>query len=549
MSETARPAEWDECWSQLGDAERWCLDFAALLGPQPIPPDWIYLLTRRMRGTALQATLSIRNPEAEAVERLVDGGWISRTSDRIQLVRIDREAGQWRGKQLVESPARQTACLNALSLFALERARALRKNWDNPHSGPDAARLLQVAGTLADLGREAVAMQILTAIEAAASEAGQGSEAERLLADLLGRVPENQYRLRHVLALLQLGRLQYKRKAHAEARDTFERVLTLLAQKTHPGAAVIGFVHCDLGQALCGLGEHAGAEREIRHSIALLRQHFSSEDPRLGVPYHELAGVLMKHRKWDQAVEYFERAIQTQAGSDREDGKLVADSYLGIATSWIRADDHQAALEPARRALQVRQWRLPPDHPKLITFYNILAIACRGAGDRATSVQCLRTVLDIKTRTRGAEHSDTLGTRTMLAKDLEGMKDYPAALECWEQIVAIRTRNQGEDPRHLAVARNNLAVALNRAKRHEEALGQLDEAMAIQDGLLDANDPARAATYLNAAITLRHLNRLERALAMANQAVRILRTQSPADPTRLKQAASLVRALAQRLGS
>ena len=535
------PMQLGQQWPELGEVEQWCADFAALLGPAAVPAEWIYILARRIRGSDTRAMLSSRNPEAEAAERLAEAGWISWTTDRPRRLQIDSDTGEWLVARLDASPGRKVACINAIATLALERARTVRRAADELRAESDAVQLLAVSRKLAELGRIETAMQVATAVALAAHEAGKAEQTAQLLSGLLAPIPEDQYRLRHVLALLNLGRMQYRQKAYTLARDTFERVISLAT----PNSLTVGFAHCDLGQALYGLGELDAAEREIRQSIALLRLHFPAEHPRLGAPYHELACVLSKQLKRDQAVEYFERAIQTQTGVD-EDGKLVADSYLGIATARIKQNNFRGAVESARRALEFRQCRLPADHPKLTTFYNIMAIASRGSGDHTTAIECFKTVLAIKVRTLGEEHEQTLGTRTMLAKDLEAKRDFPEALACWEQIVAIRGRAHAHDAHHLAVAKNNLAVALNRVKRHPEALAQLDEAMAIHDRLLGPDDAGRVATYLNTAITLRNMNQTSRALALAVEAVRILKLQSPSDRARLRQAMSLVRGLELR---
>jgi tetratricopeptide (TPR) repeat protein len=535
-----KPQNWEEQWAHFDERERWCADFATLLGPEAIPATWIHQLTRGMLGTLIEHRLSIRNSEADAVDRLVEVGGMTWWGDHFDLVQINPDLAAWRTNALSDNPARQGACGNALSLFASERARAIKQAPEGSNNGAEAACLLTLARRLAELNRLTVAIELVTTVSNAIETLAQKLEAETLLTDLLSHIPESEYRFRHVSALLQVGRLQHRRKAFVEACATYQRAIVLGREKTEPRSGSEAIAHCQLGMSLSEMGDLTGADRELRYCITMLRQHLPADHPRLGVPYHELAALMSKVGRWRDAVDFFEQAIATQEKTDPEN-KLVAESYLGIASAQVKVKYFRGALAPAERALELRQRRLRADDPKLLVFYNIVAIVLRELGNHAKAIELLQIVLGMKSRTLGEDHADTLGTRTLLAKSMEATGDTAGATAQWERILAIRS-GRAEDAA-LAVALNNYAINLGRLHRYDDAIVQYERAMDVQDRLMSETDVRRPLTYLNAAVMLRKLHRFERALGLATGALTLLRRTEPRDEAKLKRASDIVKSL------
>ena len=148
MEEAESDVIWHDQWARLDETERWCIEFATILRPGPIPTHWLQALVRRLLSKGAKPALSIRNVEADAIDHLSETGWLQYVTDDFSTVQVAEEVRHLREGRLRDSHARQAVCANIISALGIERAKAVRRVDDQRIDEREILFLLQVARTL-----------------------------------------------------------------------------------------------------------------------------------------------------------------------------------------------------------------------------------------------------------------------------------------------------------------------------------------------------------------------------------------------------------------
>jgi len=298
------------------------------------------------------------------------------------------------------------------------------------------------------------------------------------------------------------------------------------------------------------LGGAAHDDRLAAEAQIDLVHHLSEDarDPARALLVAELAeGVLL--RAGDDP------RLRAQLLRFRGTALLVQDKYRDAAAAFTAARDHAAAALGARdwetmsnvaelarvaqaegdyplarrlgdEVVAAASERFGPDHPRVASLLNNLAIAVDAGGDHEAAIGYHRRALAIKERVLGPDSASTATTLNNLGL-LEIMyghlDDGQARLE---RALAIRERVLGPSHAFVASTLDNLAVARRMHGRHTEALALLDRALAIAIATYGpshanvaptlvkigatwsaAGDEARAADYYQRALDIRRVAR------------------------------------------
>jgi len=118
--------------------------------------------------------------------------------------------------------------------------------------------------------------------------------------------------------------------------------------------------------------------------------------------------------------------VDRLAGLAPEPRRLLAeaDRLNQRVVGLIGQGKSEAALEPARRALEIRKQVLGERHPDYATSLNNLAVLYRSMGDYAKAEPLFRQALEINKQVLGERHSSYAAGLNNLAELYESMGDY-----------------------------------------------------------------------------------------------------------------------------
>ncbi|WP_437841990.1 tetratricopeptide repeat protein [Sorangium sp. So ce1153] len=164
-----------------------------------------------------------------------------------------------------------------------------------------------------------------------------------------------------------------------------------------------------------------------------------------------------------------------------------------------RAGRYDEALPLARRALELREQALGPEHPDVATSLDSLAALLWAKGDYAAAEPLYRRALAILEKALGPEHPDVAESLNNLAGLLQVRGDYTAAEPLYRRALAIREKALGPEHPDVAESLNNLAGLLQVRGDYAAAEPLYRRALAIREKALGPEHPDVAESLNNLA--------------------------------------------------
>ena len=278
-------------------------------------------------------------------------------------------------------------------------------------------------------------------------------------------------------AALELGRLQTRLGAYADARTTLQDAARTATSVYDNGTAAEAWTSLADAEGV-GLRDLAAGEQATTWAQSLLGDR---PQPLALAHLLEVRSKLAVLRgKAHDAEQMLRQVLAIQEAAYGKDDRMVADTLdeLGVA---VAEQDGQVDEQPFHdRAEAIRERTLGPGHP-----------------DRATTLERLGLVAS-----RRGKHDE--------------------AIARLREAVAIRRAGLGDSHPLVAQALNNLGLALRRAKHDDEAMTTLREALAIRERVLGPDHPDVATTMMNIANVLGSTNHCADALALHERALAVM---------------------------
>ncbi|MFQ5954784.1 MAG: tetratricopeptide repeat protein [Kiloniellales bacterium] len=159
-----------------------------------------------------------------------------------------------------------------------------------------------------------------------------------------------------------------------------------------------------------------------------------------------------------------------------------------------------AEAEPfARRALDLGEQELGPDHPTTGALLNNLADLYLAQGRHAEAEPLHRRALAIREKVLGPEHADVGQSLNNLAALYRAQGRYDEAEPLYRRALAIWEKALGSEHLSVATSLNNLAALYYAQGRYAEAEPLLRRAMVIEEKTLGPDHAQVAATLSNLA--------------------------------------------------
>jgi tetratricopeptide (TPR) repeat protein len=477
---------------------------------------------------------SARARVQEAFARADDG--ISTSAESV-IAALDGRVGAWHD-------AYAQTCVSQPDGDASDAARTCL---DVRRFELDAAIELIATSEVDVLARALSMVAGLPAVEPCARSAPQLARADpKALVDEARALREE---LAAARALGEAGRFA---EAMAVAQPVLDRAGAIGHTAVHAEAAVrVGQYHVDLGDPIAALPVLEAAffeAREIGHD------EIATEA--------SVALVLTVGGKLGRIDEVAPWIAHAEAALNRW-GTLELEAQLAKAQSGIamRADDHEAAIAHATRAVELWRERGDLDDPRYATAIDALGTAYHYAKQYDDALEHLERALAIRERLYGDRHPHVGYSLTNIALVLIEQGLAEQAIHYNEWVIDINRAALGPDHVFTAVAHNNLGAVWGKLEEPAAATEQFelalpgfarlgddhpDHAMVLTNigqGAMEAGDPVRAAEALERALAIRERRHgLEHPDTLA--CVALLGTVSAAIGAHGRAVASIERALA-----
>ncbi|WP_437932533.1 tetratricopeptide repeat protein [Sorangium sp. So ce291] len=193
--------------------------------------------------------------------------------------------------------------------------------------------------------------------------------------------------------------------------------------------------------------------------------------------------------RYDEGIPLARRALELREKALGPEHPDVA-SALNTLTVLLWAKGDYVTAEPlVRRALAIREKALGPEHPDVAQSLNNLAALLNAKGDRAAAEPLYRRALGIREKALGPEHPDVTQSLDNLATLLYMKGEYAAAEPLYRRALGIREKALGPEHPHVATSLDNLATLLQAKGDYTAAEPLLRRALAIREKALGPEHP------------------------------------------------------------
>ena len=222
---------------------------------------------------------------------------------------------------------------------------------------------------------------------------------------------------------------------------------------------------------------------------------------------------------YDAAEPLAKRALEIREKALGPNHPDVAVSLNGLVNVW-RKQGKLAEAEPvAKRGLEIREKALGPNHPDVATSVNNLAIIWWEQGKTAEAEALLKRSLEIREKALGQNHPDVATSLNNLATIYADQGKLAEAEPLLKRSLEIREKAFGPNHPDVALSLNNIGDLYMNQGRLAEAELLFKRSLAIKEKALGPNHPGAALALYNLGVVAMKRGKRPEALAYMQRAV------------------------------
>ena len=207
------------------------------------------------------------------------------------------------------------------------------------------------------------------------------------------------------------------------------------------------------------------------------------------------------------------------------------DTLNNEVMSLYRQGHYDRAIVVAKKALQVAEQTVSPNHPNVATSLNNLAILYESQGQYTQAEPLYKRALAIYEKTRGPDHPDVALSLNNLAALYDNQGQYAQAEPLYKRALAIYEKTRGPDHPDVALSLNNLALLYNTQGQYAQAEPLYKRSLAIYEKSLGFDHPDVAMSLNNFAELYRIQGQYAQAEPLYKRALAIYeKARSPDHP-------------------
>jgi len=282
----------------------------------------------------------------------------------------------------------------------------------------------------------------------------------------------------------------------------------------------------ELGRALAGGGDLAGAEPRIQEALRLAQREYGAASLESGLALWALGRLRHSQDRFAEAKELYKHGLELLETTEAPATDVA--SLLGdLATVYQREQQWELAKQTYERALAIDRSVLGDDHPRVASHLHNLAIVAENMGDLRRAESLFRDAIARDEHAFGSQHPDTakaLGNYGLLLLREERLGEAEFLLR---KALDIRLNIYGPDNFNVAYARVSLGIVLEEEGSLKESEDELRQALAIYDRSLPSNHQYRATALMHLAQLLVDRGKPQEALVLCEQSLAIWSATAP----------------------
>ncbi|CAF1156869.1 unnamed protein product [Adineta steineri] len=271
---------------------------------------------------------------------------------------------------------------------------------------------------------------------------------------------------------------------------------------------------------LCNLLRKTGHFDKAEELYQVVLEQPSSEDDK-PFYYNNLGYVKDQQGHYEQAIEYFEKALGMWEKTLPANHSLLATSHNNIGSVYKNMKEHSKALSFFEKALEINEKILPENHPHMAMSYNNIASAYNGMREYLKAIAFYEKAVGINEKALPANHPDLAITYNNIASAYDDIGEYSKAIAFYEKALGIQEKTLPENHPDLATSYNNVGLLYYNIKEYSKALSFYVKALGIQEKTLPTNHPHLDNSYNNIGSAYQNMKEYTKALSFYEKALGI----------------------------
>jgi serine/threonine protein kinase/tetratricopeptide (TPR) repeat protein len=220
------------------------------------------------------------------------------------------------------------------------------------------------------------------------------------------------------------------------------------------------------------------------------------------------------------AIDPLKRALDLRQRQLAPDHRDTLDTMHNLAMAYHESGKLAEAIRLFEQVRDKRAVKLGPDHADTLTTQLSIASAYMSAGKLAEAIRLIEQVRDKRAEKLGPDHADTLTSLHFLALAYTQAGNLREAIRLFERVLDKRAVNLGPDHPHTVGTRSGLAVAYSKAGRFKEAIALNEETLKLRKDKRGPDDPHTLLSMHNLAVTYHNALRLKEAIALLEETLK-----------------------------
>ena len=213
--------------------------------------------------------------------------------------------------------------------------------------------------------------------------------------------------------------------------------------------------------------------------------------------YHNIGLLHRDLSDYQQAKEYFERALSIQLNTLGPDHVDVARTYHNMGILHCNLGNNQQAKKYCERALSIRLNKLGPDHVDVARTCHNMGNVHRHLGDNQQAKKYYERALSIQLNKLGPDHVDVAATYHNMGILHNKLGGYQQSKEYYERALSIKLNKLGPDHVNVASTYRNMGSLHHVLGDNQQAKKYYERALFIQLNKLGPNHVGVASTCLD----------------------------------------------------
>ncbi|KAF3159962.1 hypothetical protein TWF751_000514 [Orbilia oligospora] len=209
-----------------------------------------------------------------------------------------------------------------------------------------------------------------------------------------------------------------------------------------------------------------------------LQEEQESENQTLFGHVHNIALVFSNQGKYDEAMQWYERALAGREKALGKDHPSTLSTINNIAGVFSKQGKYGEAMQWYERALAGFEKAWGKDHPSTLSTVHNIASVFGDQGKYDEAMQWYERALAGCEKALGKDHPSTLSTVHNIAAVLSKQGKYDEAMQWYERALAGREKALGKDHPSTLSTVNNIALVLSKQGKYDEAIQWYERALA-----------------------------------------------------------------------